>query len=219
MARAGKAMGRAEAVKRTLKIESLDVGELLLDPANVREHSKRNLEAITASLKRFGQQKPIVIDEQNVVVAGNGTLTAARDLGWDKIAAVRTKLGGVDRAAFAIADNRSGELAEWDFEGLSVVLAAMKDAGEEIEDLGWATYELEPLLQAEWTPPEPMGDLGDVDTTPQTRPFRVTHEQRQVMERAIEVVREAEQKPDMTEGMALEFICDEFIVADKDAAD
>lgn len=61
------------------------VAELASDPANVRKHNEKNLDAIKASLTRFGQQKPIVIDKSGVVRAGNGTLAAAKALGWAEI--------------------------------------------------------------------------------------------------------------------------------------
>lgn len=61
------------------------VADLALDPANARKHSDKNLAAIKASLTRFGQQKPIVIDSSGVVRAGNGTLAAAKALGWAEI--------------------------------------------------------------------------------------------------------------------------------------
>lgn len=111
----------------TLTVEKMEIAGLSADPGNVRRHSVRNLEAITASLRRFGQQKPIVVDAHNVVRAGNGTLEAARKLGWKEIAVVRTALAGADAVAYAIADNRTAELARWDTDSLSGQLAAMDE--------------------------------------------------------------------------------------------
>ncbi len=110
---------------------TLPIADLSSDPANARKHSARNLDAIKASLRRFGQQKPIVIDSNNVVRAGNGTLAAARQLGWTHIAAVRSDLPLAELTAYAIADNRTAELAEWDDEILSALLhdPAMGDVG------------------------------------------------------------------------------------------
>ena len=112
-------------------IEHLPIADLSEDPANARRHGERNLEQIKASLRRFGQQKPIVVDAANVVRAGNGTLAAARALGWTTIAAVRSELAAADLSAYAIVDNRSAELAEWDAEVLSATLAdpAVGDCG------------------------------------------------------------------------------------------
>ena len=93
--------------------------ELTTDPSNVRTHGERNLDTIKGSLRRFGQQHPLVVDSNNVVVAGNGRLEAMRAEGWEDCLVIRTKLDGADRTAFAIADNRTSELAEWDTEGLA----------------------------------------------------------------------------------------------------
>jgi len=90
------------------------VADLVLDPNNARAHDERNLEAIATSLARFGQQKPIVVAPDGTVLAGNGTLAAAKHLGWSEIAAITTDLKGADARGYAIADNRTAELAEWD---------------------------------------------------------------------------------------------------------
>lgn len=106
----------------SLQVQRVPIDSVSPDPANVRLHPERNLQAITASLRRFGQQKPIVVDKHGVVRAGNGTLAAAKALGWTEIDVVVTNLEGVDATAFAIADNRTAELAEWDVETLERVL-------------------------------------------------------------------------------------------------
>lgn len=124
-----------------MKIETIAVAELSLDPSNVRKHSRRNLDAIKASLRKFGQQKPIVVDAKGIILAGNGTLTAAKELGWTEIQATRTELAGVEATAFAIADNRTAELAEWD-DNLDDVLKSLLGAGQDLEDLGFSESEL-----------------------------------------------------------------------------
>ena len=130
-----------------LQIETIEVSELVSDPANVRKHDNRNLEAIKGSLLRFGQQKPIVINAKGVVIAGNGTLNAARSLGWSQIDIVRTELKGSESAAFAIADNRTAELAEWDQDALIDTLSALANDDETlIEAAGFNHEELETML-------------------------------------------------------------------------
>lgn len=107
------------------------VAGLSLDPANVRLHPVRNVDAIKASLRKFGQQRPIIADAKGVVIAGNGTLTAALELGWSHLAVTRSNLTGTDATAFAIADNRTAELAEWDREALARQLEAIQ--GSDLE--------------------------------------------------------------------------------------
>ena len=67
-----------------MKIETVLITDVVFDPDNVRKHTQRNLQTIVESLKEFGQRKPIVLKD-NVVVAGNGTLEAAKLLGWTHI--------------------------------------------------------------------------------------------------------------------------------------
>ncbi len=124
--------------------EKVKLEGLVLDPANVRTHSERNIEAIKGSLARFGQQKPIVVSSDCVVVAGNGTVVAARELGWEELDAVRTKLTGAELQAYAIADNRTAELAEWDVAALARAVEAMEE--ELIEAAGFTGKELRGLF-------------------------------------------------------------------------
>jgi ParB-like chromosome segregation protein Spo0J len=123
-----------------MQVERIEITALCADPANVRVHPRRNIEAIKASLTRFGQQKPIVVDARNVVRAGNGTLLAARELEWTHLDVVRTPLEAVEATAFGIADNRTAELAEWDEPGLSQLL---DQPG--LGDVGFSSKEIEKL--------------------------------------------------------------------------
>ncbi len=66
----------------SMTIETVAIASLNADPSNVRAHDSRNIEAIKASLAKFGQRKPIVVGADDVVQAGNATLDAARSLGF-----------------------------------------------------------------------------------------------------------------------------------------
>lgn len=127
---------------------------LTFDPKNARKHSDRNLEAIMESLRRFGQRMPIVVQKQGMIVrAGNGRLTAARKLGWKHIAAIVVDEKDADAAAFALADNRTAELAEWDWQVLAEVLDDLKIESPDFDPvaLGWNEAELEGLdLASAW---------------------------------------------------------------------
>ena len=130
-----------------MQVERVMIDELDCDPANVRAHDSKNLDAIKSSLKRFGQLKPIVVNEKGIVIAGNGTLTAARALGWDSINIITTELDGVNATAYAIADNRTGELAEWDNEALAKQLSALQIEDEAlVEAAGFSDAELTALV-------------------------------------------------------------------------
>jgi hypothetical protein len=100
---------------------------LMLDPANARRHPEQNLEAIKASLRVYGQRKPVVVNRRTgTIEAGNGTLEAARALGWSHLAAVHVDDDPTTAAGFGIADNRTAELAEWDREALDKLFGEIK---------------------------------------------------------------------------------------------
>src|SRR3954462_15830917 len=129
-----------------MKIEAVNISSLHLDPANARQHSQKNLDAIKGSLAKFGQQKPIVVGKDNVVIAGNGTLEAAKAIGLEIINIVRTELEGPEAIAFAIADNRTGELAEWDSSVLSKTLESLRVLDFDLGSIGFDDKDLGAMI-------------------------------------------------------------------------
>lgn len=127
------------------------IANLRPDPRNARKHGDKNLAAVRSSLTRFGQVKPIVVDADGIVLAGNGTLEAAKALGWKRLAVVRVPLTGADARAYALADNRTAELAEWDWEELA---SQTRELGAEaMLDIGWDDADLSALLSADLEAP------------------------------------------------------------------
>ena len=153
-----------------MKVESVPIATLSQDPANARKHDDKNLEAIKASLRRFGQQKPIVVDSSNVVRAGNGTLAAATALGWDSINVVQTDLQGSEATAYAIADNRTAELAEWDESVLAASLSSLADVDETwLSDLQFSEKELAELVASTQEQEIIEDEVPDLTTDPVTQ--------------------------------------------------
>lgn len=110
-------------IAEALRHLAVPIQSLALDPANARVHSAENLAAIRGSLRAFGQRKPIVVNRQTgIVEAGNATLQAALAEGWTHIAAVYVDDDPAQAAAFAVADNRTAELGQWDQEALARLL-------------------------------------------------------------------------------------------------
>jgi len=147
----------------------ISITDLSLDPKNARKHSARNLEAIAASLEKFGQRKPIVV-HRGVVLAGNGTLEAAKSLGWTEIdvAEVPDDWDNDTAKAYALADNRTAELAEWDESELAKQLLELQDADWNIEELGFEVPALSDIDgdkdedEVPEPPVEPKTKLGDI---------------------------------------------------------
>ena len=128
-----------------MNIKTVSIDTLEYDPFNVREHDERNVDAIKASIARFGQQKPIVVKRDGTVIAGNGTLGAMRILGYKEIVIAETDLDGEEAVAFAIADNRTAELATWDDQALAQALDQLDD--ELLPASGFDEDEMAELLE------------------------------------------------------------------------
>ena len=197
-------------INPTLHQFAVGLSDLKLDGANPRKHTDRNLDVIKESLSKFGQQTPVVFTRGGVVVKGNGTFMAAKALGWGKIAAIPTSLSQEsDVSAYKITDNKSADLATWDFEAL----ASYVKNSPEIDwiGLGWQQYELDPLLEAVWEKPS-VGQTNGVDGgTGETKSLTVTIEQWGVIERAVDKAMESADDQDMSVGRALELICGDYL--------
>jgi len=124
---------------------AVPIDTLSPDPSNARKHGEKNMAAIRASLSRFGQRAPIVVQRQGMVIrAGNGRWLAAKAMGWTQIAAVVVDDSSIDAVAFAIADNRTAELAEWDTEVLASLLDTMGE--DDLSATGFDRADLDGLL-------------------------------------------------------------------------
>ena len=197
-----------------MQIQEKKIQDLIADPRNARSHDTKNLQAIEGSLQVFGQQKPIVVTEDNRVIAGNATVEAAKSLGWEEIKVVVTTLEGQEVEAFGLADNRTAELAAWNYPVLGELVQELQAQDFDLEQIGWSDYEIEPLLQADWQPPElsampGTGNNSDPDYEMAT-PIAVTTDQRVTVDRAVERVRE-EHGADISEGRCIELICAEYL--------
>ena len=100
-------------------------------------------------------------------MASNGTVEAARALGWSSIAAVRTSLNGAEAIAFAIADNRTAELAEWDDAALAATLAGLQnDPGVDYLAAGFSDLEIRELCSRATGAMDGLVDPDDIPLPP-----------------------------------------------------
>ena len=143
-------------IAEDLRSLAVPINTLRADPQNARVHPGRNLDSIVASLERYGQRKPVVVNVLNdmVVEAGNGTLEAAAILGWTHLAIVRVKDEPNTAVGYALADNRTAELAEWNDKVLPDLLRNLPD--EEL--IGWEADELDAWLNETGDAFDPGGD-------------------------------------------------------------
>lgn len=138
---------------------AVEIASLKPDPRNARLHDERNVKSVMDSYREHGQRKAIVVQLKAddgtpmVIRAGNGQTEAAKRLGWTHIAAVVIDEHDKEAIAFALRDNRTAELAEWNLEVLGESLRVLQDEGIDTAALGWESYEAAPLMAAEWNPP------------------------------------------------------------------
>ena len=148
------------------------IKDLKSDHKNARKRTDRSAELIKESLQRYGAARSIVIDEDNRILAGNGTIEGAKEAGIDRIRVIetdgdeviavrRTGLTEEQKIGLALADNRTSDLSEWDQEMLNRL-------GEQHDiSLFFSQDDLDGILEveAEQLPPEDFAEVDDDITT------------------------------------------------------
>jgi DNA modification methylase len=105
------------------------------------------VESVAASLREFGFRQPIVVDPDGVIIIGHTRLKAAMRLGLTEVPVhVATELSPEKIRALRIADNKSGEIAEWNYELLPIELMGLQESGFDLNLLGFDAEELAQLL-------------------------------------------------------------------------
>lgn len=137
-------------------IEYLPI-DLLIPYGNNPRKNDKAVDAVAASIKEFGFQQAIVIDIDNVVVAGHTRLKAAKKLGMQEVPCIRADdLTAEQVKAFRLADNKVGEIATWDEELLA---GELLDLDMDMDEFG---FEMDDLFPAEDEPYEPHEHNSDV---------------------------------------------------------
>lgn len=135
----------------TLKIEQRKVSDLIPYAANSRTHSDEQVAQIAASITEFGWTNPILVDEQNNVIAGHGRILAAKKLGFDAVPCiVLDNLTSDQKKALVIADNKITDNAGWDTKTLIAELSSLDDF--DFTNFGFSSDELDALLNEVYTP-------------------------------------------------------------------
>lgn len=126
-----------------MQIEQLKTEDLLSYARNSRTHSEAQVDQIAASIKEFGFTNPVLIDNENQIIAGHGRVMAARKLKLGEVPCIRLGyLTETQKKAYVIADNKLALNAGWDDELLALEIAELKDEDFEINILGFSVEEL-----------------------------------------------------------------------------
>ena len=105
---------------------------------NSRAHSEQQVSQIAASIKEFGFLNPVIIDDDNGIIAGHGRVLAAQKLGLDKVPVIEAKhLTDTQRRAYVIADNKLALNSGWDDATLQLEIESLKGLDFNLDLLGW----------------------------------------------------------------------------------
>ena len=143
------------------KISMLATKDLIPYARNTRTHSDEQVNQIVSSIKEFGFTNPVLVDQDNMIIAGHGRVMAANKLKLGKVPTICLKhLTEAQKKAYIIADNRLALNAGWDEDMLKVELEELNDLEFDISLLGFEDKEIESLLS------EPTEGLTDEDAVP-----------------------------------------------------
>jgi ParB-like chromosome segregation protein Spo0J len=145
------------------KIESVTIESLIPYINNARTHDDAQVTQIASSIKEFGFNNPILIDEDNGIIAGHGRLMAARKLGLVEVPTIMlSHLSEAQRKAYILADNRIALNSGWDNELLSLELQDIKD-DIDLSLIGFNEDELSLLINGVNFEPATEDEQGKLD--------------------------------------------------------
>ncbi|HTU18560.1 MAG TPA: DNA modification methylase [Gemmataceae bacterium] len=145
-----------------MHVEMRKVADIKLYPHNPR-HNDHAVEAVAASIREFGFRQPLVLDEDSVIVVGSTRYKAALKLGLDEVPVhIASGLTPAQLRAYRIADNKTAEIADWDYDLLVQEIAQLQAADFDLDLVGFSPQELQALF-----PSEAASGLTDPDDIPQ----------------------------------------------------
>ncbi len=156
-----------------LHIEQVAISDLRPNPRNARVHSDKQLHQIKASIEEFGFNNPVLIDKDNLIIAGHGRVEAARLLRLETVPALRIEhLTSEQKRMFALADNRIALNASWDMDMLRqdmVELSAL-DLNADLEITGFDTAEIDLLVDGPAQKADPADLVPKLEAEAVSRP-------------------------------------------------
>ena len=192
------------------------VSDLIPYVNNSRTHSDEQTTQIASSISEFGFTNPVLIDENDNLIAGHGRLLAANKLGIEEVPAII--LDGLTKAqkkAYIIADNQLALNSGWDLDTLRLEIETLEELDFDLTLLGFDDDVIEKLLDIDAELPE----LPDGDRDPfQQKTFTLHDEQAQLIEDAIS---KAKSDPRIDTGLnensngnAIAWVCEQFLRGD-----
>ena len=117
-------------------------------PGNARTHSPKQIKQISRSIERFGFNNPVLVDDDDQIIAGHGRVEAAKLLNLKTVPTVRlSHLSETEKKAYILADNRLAEKAGWDNEVLAIELQGLIDLGFDVLLTGFEPAETDIIFE------------------------------------------------------------------------
>lgn len=158
---------------RQLAISYQDPTNLTPRATNPRTHSKKQIEQIATAIRQFGFTNPILVDQDNGVIAGHGRLAAAKLLGITEVPTVRlADMSEAEIRAYVIADNKLAENAGWDKRLLGLELQYLSDLEIDLDVTitGFEAPEIDILIGAISETAQDSDDVADEVVEPASGP-------------------------------------------------
>ncbi len=157
-----------------LAIEHRTPAELRPYPGNARTHSRKQIRQIADSIDRFGFTNPVLISDDQEIIAGHGRVEAAKLLGMETVPTLRlSHLTAAERRAYVLADNKLALNAGWDQDILAIELQALIDLDFDVTLTGFSLAEVDLTLDGA-RERDPEAPSGAEDEIPPIQPEAVT---------------------------------------------
>ena len=141
-----------------MQIEYIDIDKVIPYANNPRNNDGEAVDKVAASIKEYGFKQPLIIDKENVVVAGHTRLKAAKKLGLDTVPVIKADdLTPAQIKAFRIADNKVAEYSSWDNELLTIEFEELQELNFDLDLTGFEDFEIDDLFNGD----DNTDDLGE----------------------------------------------------------
>jgi len=133
---------------KPLTIKPMAVARLRPYANNARTHSKKQIRQIADSIAKFGFTNPVLVGDDDEIIAGHGRVAAAKLLGLQSVPTVRlSHLDAAQRRAYVLADNKLALNAGWDREMLAIELQALAGQEFDVEATGFSLDEVKVVVE------------------------------------------------------------------------
>jgi ParB family transcriptional regulator, chromosome partitioning protein len=173
-----------------LQIVYRKISDLKKYEKNNKKHPEKQLEKIVASIKEYGFKNPVLIDKNNEIIAGHGRTLAAERIGMQEVPCIDcSDLNAKQVKALRLMDNKSAELAEWDFDNIKAELEELKLEEFDIDLTGFEMADISGVEDSEEYGTE--FSLPDGDKAPfQQMTFTLADSQAEFIKEAIRKIKE-----------------------------